>query len=179
MSQADVRAAVVAYLLAQSEGQGNGTIPFLNEVYGFPPKITPEGEFFVDPGISSGALIFVYFRNHTERRIAVGEYTPGSPHGRKEITYNLVLNCFFRSTKPDTQDVGVDNETFQDALVTAIRADRNAGAPGTVFSWGEGSTNGGPDVEVDTYYPQPLNAKWSVSQVYSQVRLKVLQILDT
>lgn len=173
MSRATVRSAIVSYL----EG---ANIEFLSTVKPFPAKFTPEMEFYSeDPGapkgVDSGAIVYVYFSSEREARIALG----GAHSGKKEVTYEVMLDCFLRSTKKKSEDAGSDNETFLDSLVAAIRADRNAGTTdGTIFQWGEGSTNGGQDIEVTSYYPRQLNGMGSVTQVYSSVRVTVVEIIN-
>jgi hypothetical protein len=170
MSRATVRAAITDYLL-------NYGVTNLSNVYPFPAKLTPEGEFFQgeDPGHQSGAVIFLYLENQRESRIALG-----GPHdGRKQVEYQFILESYLRSTKKKSEDAGADNEAFLDSLVTAIRADRTAGHPGVVFSWGEGTINGGPDIEITSYYPKQINGSAAATQVYSMVRVMVIEIADT
>ena len=150
-------------------------IQFLSTVKPFPAKFTPEMEFYEgeDPGIQSGAIIYTYVSRESEKRIALG-----GPHsGKKAVEYEFVLDCFFRSMKRKTEDAGADNETFLDSLIGAIRADRNAGAPNVIFQWGEGVFPGGTDIEVTSYYPRTLNGAGSATQVFSSVRVAVVEIL--
>ena len=170
MSRTTVRAAIASYL-------ESANITFLSSVKPFPAKFTPEMEFFEgeDPGIQSGAIIYLFIGRESERRIALG-----GPHdGKKAVEYSFTLDCFFRSMKRKTEDVGEDNETFLDSLITAIRADRQAGAPGVIFQWGEGVNGGGADIDVTSYYPRSLNGTASATQVFSSVRVSVVEILNT
>jgi len=170
MSRAAVRSSIVTYLT-------NYGVTNLSNVFGFPAKFTPEMEFFSgeDPGHSSGAVIFIYFAGQRETRIALG----GLHNGRKSVEYEVVLDCFMRSTQPKAEDAGSDNEAFLDSLITAIRADRQAGTAGNpIFQWGEGTINGGPDIEVISYYPRTLSGAISATQIYSQIRLTVLEELE-
>src|ERR1700674_4705394 len=151
MGLADVRAAIIEYLTVNPDGQ----VPFLNKVFGFPAKFTPEGEIYPQdsPGVQSGAVIYLYIGRATDDRVAFG-----GPHsGRKFRVYEVTLHCLLFSQKPLSQDAGEDNETFLDGLVTAIRADRTCGtgvAPasphgdgsGIIDQWGEGGLNGGKDI---------------------------------
>jgi hypothetical protein len=168
MSRSTVRAAIVSYL-------ENAGITSLSTVKPFPAKFTPEMEFYAgeDPGTQEGAIIYTFVSRESEKRIALG----GSHSGKKAVEYEFVLDCFFRSTKRKTEDVGADNETFLDSLISAIRADRQAGAPTVIFQWGEGILPGGSDIEVTSYYPRLLNGAGSTTQVFSSVRVAVVEIL--
>lgn len=171
MSRSTVRQAINAYLT----GYG---VTNLSNVYNFPAKLTKEGEFFdgEDPGHSSGAVIFLYIENQHEVRFALG----GAHSGKKGIQYTFVLDCYLRSTHKKSEDAGADNDEFLDSLVAAIRADRNAGAPGLIFQWGEGNfPNGGEDIDITSYYPKQLNGGASTTQVYSMVRVTVVEIINS
>ena len=170
MSRATVRAQITDYL-------SNYGITNLSGVKPFPAKFTPEMEFFAgeDPGHSSGAIIFLFFETERETRIALG----GAHDGRKAVEYSVVLDCFMRSTHRKSEDAGADNEAFLDSLMAAIRADRNAGNPAVIFQWGEGTFPGSPDIEVVSYYPRLLNGAGSTTQIYSTVRVSVIEILNT
>jgi hypothetical protein len=172
MSRATVRAAVQAYL-----APANSAIPFLGNVYAHPAKFTPEGEFYdgQDPGHSTGAVIYIYISEQVEHRIALG-----GPHaGEKAVEYMIHMDCFIRSQGQRTEDAGADSDTFLDALVAFIRADRNAGKPSVIFQWGEGTFPGGSDIQVDALYPRPVRAGNQVSQVFASVRTKVVEIVKT
>lgn len=176
MSRTTIRAAVQSYL--QGLGQnGTGSISYLTNVYSFPAKFTKDMEFYQgeDPGIGAGCLMFLYIERENRKRIALG----GAHSGKKFVTYNFVLDCFFRSTEQKTQDVGAMNDVFLDSLIAQIEADRNAGAPGTVFSWGEGGINGGTDIDIQSYYPRNLAGGASVTQIYSSIRVVVNELATT
>lgn len=170
MSRATVRAAITNYLT-------NANVTLLTDVLPFPPKLTVEGDFYNgnDPNHKSGCIIFLWIEAERENRIAVG----GAHNGRKMVEYTFVLDCYFRSTTPLSEDAAAENEAFLDSLITTIRADRNAGAPGVVFAWGEGANFGGPDIEVVSYYPRSLNGAMAVTQTYSTVRVQVLEEIDS
>ena len=173
MSRATVREQIYNYLVGAE-------IPFLSTVKPFPAKFTPEMEFYAgeDPGHTSGAIIYLYIERETEKRIALG----GPHNGRKAVEYRMVLDCFMRSSRRKAEDAGFDNETFLDALVLAIRADRTAGTEGKpfpIFQWGEGVFPGGDDIDVTSYYPRLLNGGASVTEIYCSVRVSVVEILDT
>ena len=169
MSRAAIRSAIVSYL-------ESANIASLSSVKPFPAKFTSEMEFFAgeDPGVQDGAIIYIYVARESEKRIALG----GATSGKKAVEYEFVLDCFFRSMKRRTEDVGADNEAFIDSLVAAIRADRQAGAPGVIFQWGEGIFPGGPDIDVTSYYPRSLNGAASATQVFSSVRVTVVEVLS-
>jgi hypothetical protein len=170
MSRATVRAAITDYL-------ANAGIENLSTVKPFPAKFTSEAEFYdgEDPGHSSGAIIYIFFENQTENRVALG----GAHDGRKVIEYTVALDCFMRSNHKRSEDAGLDNETFLDSLEAAIRADRNAGAPGVIFQWGEGTFPGSADLTTLSYYPKLLAGAGSATQTYSRVTVSVLEIINS
>ena len=171
MSRSTVRAAIVSYLQ-------NAGITNLSTVYGFPPKLTKEGEFFEgqDPGHASGVVLYLWFENQHEQRFALG----GAHSGKKGVNYSLVMDCYLRSTHKKSQDAGNDNDDFLDSLVAAIRADRNAGAPGLIFQWGEGQfPNEGVDIDIASFYPRMLNGAGTTTQIYSSVRVNVTEIVTS
>jgi hypothetical protein len=170
MSRATVRAAITSYL-------SNAGITHLSSVKPFPAKFTSEMEFYEgeDPGHSAGAIIYIFFENQTEHRIALG----GDHDGRKAIEYTIALDCFMRSTQRKSEDAGADNEAFLDSLEAAIRADRNAGAPGVIFQWGEGSFPGSADLTTVSYYPKLLMGAGSATQTYSRVTVSVIEIINS
>lgn len=172
MSRATVRQTIATYLEPSTSN-----LPMLGNVYPHPAKFTPEGDFFQgqDPGHNTGAVIFIYIGRQEERRAALG----GPHNGRKVVEYDVVLDCFIRSMAAQSQDAGADSDTFLDALVEYIRADRNAGNPNVVFQWGEGMYPGGVDIEVQALYPRSLKASYQTSQVYATVRTKVVEIVDS
>jgi hypothetical protein len=133
-------------------------------------------EFYAgeDPGIESGAIIYIYFESQQENRIALG----GAYNGKKAVEYTVGLECFMRSQQPRSEDAGADNEAFLDSLVAAIRADRQAGAPSVIFQWGEGVMPGSADLRLTSYYPRQLAGRSSSTQVYSSVRVSVVEILE-
>jgi hypothetical protein len=170
MSRSTIRAAVASYL----EGAG---ITSLTTVFAYPPKLTPEGDFYQGsaPDHKSGAVVYLWITGQKEQRIAVGGFT----NGRKMVSYEFVLDCYFRSTTPKSEDAATENDAFIDSLISEIRANRIAGAPGVVFQWGEGGHNGGTDIDVVSYYPKMLGGAASVSQVYSELRITVLEEIDS
>ena len=177
MSRATVRETVTAYLLTKRPiPDGDGTIPFLVNVFGFPAKVTSEQELYLqDPGIQVGANIFCYLPTNRDRRVALG----GAHGGRKMVVFEVMLRCFMLSQQPKSQDAGADNESFLDGLVTAIRQDRNAGNPSQVFEWGEGVLTGGDDIEVTSYYPQSVDGLQGATLTLSDCRVTALEILAT
>jgi len=168
VSRETVRNQIVAYL-------GAAGIPNVgpNSVKTFPPKITDEGDFYLDatPGSGLGVIIFPYIERQSEKRIEL----TGATGGGKEITYEFVFTCIFRASTPKAEDGAAANEAFLDALTNAIRASKNCGGGGPIFQWGEGSVNGGTDLDVNCYYPKQLNAS-QITQVVSTVRVTVIEI---
>jgi hypothetical protein len=167
-----VRSAVQAYLAPDASNIAN-----LGNVYSYPAKFTPEGDFYLneDPGHSTGAVIFIYLGRQSERRIALG----GAHNGEKRTSLEIVLDCFIRSTSNKAEDCGLAADQFLDDLVDRIRADRTAGAPSVIFQWGEGDTVGGTDIEVQCLYPKTINGSAQVTQVYASVRTTVITVEHT
>lgn len=167
-----MRAAVQRYL-----DPANSSIPYLSHVYDHPAKFTPEGDFYdgQDPGHQTGAVIFLYIARQSEHRAALG----GPHNGRKVVEYELLLDCFIRSTSPKAEDAGAAADEFIDALVARIRADRNAGDPTVVFQWGEGTDPGGPDIEIEALYPRTVRGSQQLTQTYANLRTTVLEIANT
>lgn len=173
MSRTSIRTNVANYL-------SNYGITNLSMVKPFPAKFNPEMEFLVgeDPGHDSGAVCYIYIASQREARNALG----GAHSGEKVVEYEVVLDCFLRSKHRKAEDAGADNEAFLDSLVSAIRADRTAGTIGNanpIFQWGEGSINGGEDIEIVSYYPRLMSGSIAITQIYSSVRVKVLEIPQT
>ena len=170
MSRTTVRAQFIDYL-------NNAGITYLSEVKNFPAKFTPEGDFYQneDPGHQQGCIVYPYIETQSDKRIEL----TGATGGGKEITYEVVFTCIFRSNKRKTEDAGVDAETFLDSFTNAIRASKNCGGNGPIFQWGEGATNGGTDIEVTAYYPRQINGSASATQVVSSVRVRIIEITNS
>jgi len=151
----------------------NSGITYLSNVYAYPAKFTPEGDFFdgEDPGTQSGALIYMRLANQHDVRVSL----QGLPSGGKMTYYTLELTCIFRSQKPKSEDAGLDNDTFLDSLLEAIRASKTAGTTGVIWQWGEGSTRGGQDLDLEVFYPRPLAGANAVTQTNSLLKISVLQ----
>lgn len=169
MGRASVREAVASYLEA-------GEITFLNTIKKHPPKFTSEREFYDDdePMQSSGAIIFIHIAAQKETRIALG----GEHNGRKAREYEFVLDCYLRHLG-SAVEAGENNDAFLDSLVAYIEANRTADSNGVIFQWGEGTFPGSADIEVDADFPRVLNGAGSVVQVYSSLRISVVEILET
>ena len=166
------RGAVVAAIQTYLQNAG---ITSLSNVYAYPAKFTPEGEFFSgeDPGVQEGALIFLRLGRQHEDRVVL----EGLPPGGKMVYYTCEMTILFRSMKPKSQDAGLDNDAFLDSLLGAIRADKLCGTSGTgvIWQWGEGSTRGGSDLDLETYFPRPLASSNGVTQTSSRLIVSVLQ----
>ena len=173
MSRQTVRAAIQSYLTTNI-GLPTALITNLSTVFSYPPKLTPEGDFFAgqDPGHQAGAVIYLWIESQSEKRIELR----GATGGGKMVTYRFALDCYFRSYSKKAEDAALANEQFIDSLVAAIRASKTAGTTdGTVFQWGEGSTLGGQDVDVETFYPKMLGGTFSGTQTYSSVKVTALE----
>ena len=171
----EVRTAIVNFF----EGKIGviGTIPAIAQIYGFPEKIMAESDMYQDfnPGFTEGAFMFIHLMNSHELRIALG----GPTSGQKWIEYEAILSLVFRSTAQLSSDAGLANEAMVDAIVASIRSDREAGAAGTIFQWGEGGRTGGQDIDVTSYYPQQLHASQGATQILTTIKVKVAQIIYT
>lgn len=164
MSRVAITNAIQTYLTNQD-------IPDLANVYAYPQKFTPEGEFYEgeDPGTSQGAMIFMRLGTQHASRIELR----GATGGGKFVNYQLTLTIIYRSSKPKTQDAGADFDTFLDNLLAAIAASKTAGTnDGTVFSWGEGSDFGGEDFALEVFYPRPINNQ--ITQCNARLTLQIL-----
>jgi hypothetical protein len=172
-TRAEVRGAIEAFFNARI-GQG-GTIPAIGQVFGFPEKIMTESDMFQDfePGMNEGAFLFIHLMHSSETRIALG----GPTSGQKWIDYECTLTTVFRSMAQKSSDAGIANESMIDAIVAAIRSDREAGAAGTIFQWGEGTRTGGVDIEVESFYPQSLHASQGATQILTTFKVKVAQVI--
>jgi hypothetical protein len=138
---------------------------------------------YVSANFDSGAIIFMYLGPSVRARFALG----GAHDGLKYSQYELTLNCYLRSQSDLAEDADADNDDFLDDLVAAIEADRNAGtaaAPdgdgsGTIWQWGEGPWNGPVDISITPSYPTLLSEDLSATQVYTEVTIRVLEIIET
>lgn len=166
MSRATVRAGIKKYLV-------NASLPSVGAVFAYAPKITTEEAFFQmePPGAASGSVIYIDLQDQSERRAAFG----GATSGVKFRLYKVSLINFFRSKKPDAQDVGADHDAFLDSLVAAVQASRTAG--GAVFQWGEGDALQGTDITVRSDMPRAL--RLGITQIYSVVDVYALEQLFT
>ena len=171
MPRAEVRQAIADYLLsARATTPG---LDILGDVLQHPPKWTGETEFFKNSwaGQGSGALIFIYLEEQSEERIQL----IGAVSGGKMRTYKVKLICLVRSMTGSAQEADTVNDTFLDALATAIQANRQPGGPQVVFQWGEGDSVGGVDINITAGWPAPLNAQ--LLQVYSTVEVLALEVI--
>ena len=157
---------------------GDSTIPFLNAIFGFPPKFTPEGDILPsdNPGIGSGVGIFLYIPDSKDQQIEFrGKVDPGG----KRVNYELHLICVMFSEKSLSQDAGADNESFTDGLKTAIRASKNCGGVGPVFQWGQGDMQGGQDIIVKSDLPKQMGGKQGKTMIYSLAQISVIELLTS
>jgi hypothetical protein len=169
MSRATVRAAVAAWLTPTA-------VTNLAHIYEHPAKLTNEGDFVLPNGTAMGGIVFIQLEAHREKRIALG----GPTSGIKWRRYQIVLVCLLRSASNLSQDAGINNDVFLDALVSRIQANRQLGTAGSqtpIFQAGEGDTQGGDDIEVQCGFPRPMDG--GVTQVFSTVRFETVELIQT
>ena len=179
MSREAVIDAVTSYLSDQP-------IRGLSQVIPYPPKLTPEGDFFpwTDPNHSAGCVMFIHIESQHDVREALTGRSPTPIGLGKRVAYDLLFPCYFRSSEQKTEDVARLNNWFLDDLAKAIRADKNAGTQavalggdgsGVIWQWGEGSFPYGPDIDVASEFPRVLDSSQKLSQVLSHVRVSVVE----
>ena len=148
MSGANVLTAIGTYLKS-----GVGTIPHLSQVLTNPPKFLNKGAFYeggVPANASSGAIIWLWLGPQYAKR---ADYQGNAPGG-KMYYYELHLQCVLLCTSAKSENADTDNRAFLDGLTTWIERDKNAGAPSTIFQWGESDTPFGPDMHFEPGWPQ-------------------------
>lgn len=172
MPRAQVRQAIADYLLsARNTTPG---LEILGEVFQHPPVWTSETEFFRNSwsGQGDGAIIFIYLEEQSEERLVLQGTIPGG----KLRTYKVHLICFVRyAGDGGAEAADARNDAFLDALAVAIQANRQPGGPDKVWTWGEGDTVGGVDINITANWPSPINAQ--LLQVYSRVEVLALEII--
>jgi len=170
MPKSEVRAAIANYL-----DPVNSSITYLGSVYQALPQVANESDlFYLQPaGQGIGAVIYVFIESQLERRIAMD----GPHNGRKLRPYELALLCILKSDLASSLGGQVAFDTFIDSLTAYIEADRNAGDPAVIFSWGEGEAIGAPDLHFQ--YPVPKTSKGGVTLFQAVGRVTVLEILNT
>lgn len=180
-----VRNAVVEYLSSfiVKGNQANAPVPYLSNVYGFPAKVTNEGEFYDIAGVGAGASIWLYFPNEVDKRYEITADFKTTGQTGKAVEFELRLLCLLRSGEQTAQGVGEAAEAFLDGLLNVIRADPNAGTgedgngTGVIWSWGLGSfPNGGPDLHTEQTFPRPIRS--GVTDVQSIVEVTVVSLID-
>ena len=193
MGREAVRAAVETYLNA---GITASAIPFLGKVYAHPPRLTKTSDFVEgqDPGIGSGAVIYLHLESQHEHRITIGPSNyDNNTAAFKMRTYNVGFICVFRSVKPSLNEAGVDCDSFLDGLVAWIERDRKCGTgevspppdtfppgdgSGVVFQWGEGGeTVGAVDISIKAGMPKMM--KGQSSQTFSTLDVYLLEQVNT
>lgn len=186
MSRTAVRSAIATYLL-NGGINGTGQIQYLTQVFAHPPKLTQQGDFVQgeDPGLGTGAVIYIHLRESAQRRISggpaarpptLGDPNPSTPASKSKL-YELGLICVLRSQKRTTQEAGADNDLFLDTLEEWILRDRTADSNGVIFQWGEGDQFGATDVHVKAGMPRAM--KTGTTQVFSTIDITVMEILHT
>ena len=81
-------------------------IPYLTQVFLYPEKVTPEGDFYQSPGIGFGGLIYLWFGDTTDDVIGLAGPTVSERWFESVLTMRLI----FRSQEEDSQKVGCENE---------------------------------------------------------------------
>lgn len=96
------------------------------------------------PGARTGCQIVVYIPRRHESRRAVG----GEHNGQKQITYEVQMCCYVRSTAAYAEDAQDDVYDLQEALLEWIRRDRTLG--NAVWQAGEHTDDGSDGIDVTT-----------------------------
>ncbi len=172
MGRYEVRNAIATYL---SNGITANSIPYLNKVYPYPPKVTPQTDMLplTIAGQDSGAVCYIHLISQDEKRIAVG----GLHNGRKWREYNVGIVVYQYGVNTQSEVIGQENDTLLDALVSYILADRNAGNASVIFQWGEGTDTGGDDIHVSAGMPVVFNQQGAY--VFSTIELMAVEIIDS
>jgi len=154
-------------------------IPYLTQVFLYPEKVTPEGDFYQSPGIGYGGFIYLWFGDTTDDVIGLAGPTVSERWFESVLTMRLI----FRSQEEDSQKVGCENEKLVSGVISAIHQSRNAGSPTTatgqpvnVFQWGMGGQNGGPDIRVTRFLPTQIDNQLSATQVITTIEVRVNRI---
>lgn len=121
------------------------------------------------PGTRTGCQIVVFIPRQSEHRIAVG----GEHNGMKQITYEVVLNCFIRSACSYAEDAQDDVHALRDALIAHMRLDRTLG--GAVFQAGE-HIDGGMD-GIDVRYGQP-ETKAELTKSFLEITFAAIEFVN-
>ncbi len=183
MSLSDVSNAVYYYLSPE-----NADIPNYGTLYQSLPKVANEQDLFVNtfPGLGLGCTIYMFPVSSSDCRIALG----GQHGGEKWIEYTFALLIVMKSDAITTIEGQLAYNDLVSALMSWIRADRNAGTEavtlggfgpyagtGIVFQMGEGGVNGGPDLRFTHYVPRTIDGGVTIFQ--SLCHLNVVEVLPT
>ena len=173
MGMVEVYDAIYNYLTPE-----NSNIPYLGAVYKALPKVSNEADLFnfVPPGTGVGVVMYLFCERKSETRIALG-----GPHdGRKWVPFMMSLLCIMKSDLPRSDAGQAAFNEFVDGTTNWIRADRKAGtgAPNssdsTIFQWGEGGVNEGPDIEWE--FRVPKTADGGVMLFQGVCRIQTVQV---
>lgn len=171
MPKTQVREAIAAFL-----DPSVSNIPSLGAVYQALPKVANEEDLFqLQPaGTGTGAVIYVFITNQSEKRAALG----GANSGKKIREYEVSLLCILKSDL-ETSLAGQEAfDTMIDALTARVQSDRTAGTDGDpIFQWGEGTDVGAPDIRFE--YPVPRTAHGGVVLFQAVGRVTALEFLTT
>jgi hypothetical protein len=121
------------------------------------------------PGTRTGCQMVVQIPRSSERRIALG----GEHGGMKQVTYEVVLNCFVRSNCPYAEDAQDDVYALRDALMEHMRADRTLG--GAVFQAGEHNTDGMDGIDIT--YGQP-ETKAELTKSFVEITFAAIEFVS-
>jgi hypothetical protein len=172
MSKQSVTQGIATYL-----DPSNSNIPNLGTVYIGLPRITSESDLYTNtyPGADEGALIYLFIKNQSEKRIALG----GAHLGNKFRVYDLGMLVVFKAgPEIDTSVAQTDFDGLIDALTEYIQANRNPNAATSdIFQWGEGEVSGGTDIQID--YVIPHTIKGGVLIFQAVLSVKICEILNT
>ena len=176
MSKAQVTAQLGEWL---DPRQSN--IPHLGTVYTGLPRIPSETDLdrFDYPGLSVGALMYLFCTGQSEKRIALG----GPHNGQKMVYYDYGMLIVFKTTLTGQDSIAEAQAEFDeliDNLTEYIRYSRTAGGypqsgGGVVWQWGEGDLLGGPDIRLEYYTPRSI--KGAVYLFQAVLHVNVLENL--
>ncbi len=173
MTRAFVRSTIAAFIdpLAYTGGP--------NVICTSTPKIL-SGERrteLLDPGVETNCAAVIHIVGETEDRIGVG-----GPHaGKKQVTYDIVLQLYCHSTQLKGEDAMDDFDVIVDALKDRLRSDHTLGTDPSGSASQDGPTRifqaAEPKIEGD--YSDPVVTGKGAIELWGAVRFDVSQILNS